>query len=609
MPANLNPRDPDDRARVDVLVQRLRQEWADDPNVVAIGPGLKVTGGRPQRRLVVQFFVREKVSLAECEARGWRVIPDVIDDIPTDVESTQLPPQRLATRRARFDPLLGGIAVGNENRDSYGTLGGIAFDNVDGAAVGLTNEHVLVFSGEGATGDPVVQPYRTFTEGVRIVDADCCPGGQLSFDHVPNPLTGILAAGAAVAAAAAAASDVIDPHRRGQQATPVEQGEITHAETVRLRVRYPEMPLPGRGYALDVGWNYERHTDRGVHHHAVDERVQNPHVLLEQELITDRDTYRPADTVTFAALFSPPERGVCRDHHVVAHAVSPSGRNVKRVILRPILTADARTVAERFAGFDPTAPVAVQFLHFRDVTGAGQDPAGVARIRHRGFELVGVGGARLRLVDTLPRPTPDGPAELVVPDGGVSVTLPAGAQLVAAIVVRQHPDPVVMRAFDGDVEVGSDTLASEQGPGLLQVDADRITRVVISGGQNEALLTALGSARRLEIDNEQRSLCVYWGDCPLPLDAELGLWSTYLWIQTVNDVPPGTRAEQAAQTIGGLLRSVNLVSAGRRRELGDVEFCAIDAVADNTFRVVGPGTRVESVGPFGLTVVRRRAVD
>jgi hypothetical protein len=189
------------------------------------------------------------------------------------------------------------------------------------------------------------------------------------------------------------------------------------------------------------------------------------------------------------------------------------------------------------------------------------------------------------------------------------VTLPAGAQLVAAIVVRQHPDPVVMRAFDGDVEVGSDTLASEQGPGLLQVDADRITRVVISGGQNEALLTALGSARRLEIDNEQRSLCVYWGDCPLPLDAELGLWSTYLWIQTVNDVPPGTRAEQAAQTIGGLLRSVNLVSAGRRRELGDVEFCAIDAVADNTFRVVGPGTRVESVGPFGLTVVRRRAVD
>jgi len=66
------------------------------------------------------------------------------------------------------------------------------------------------------------------------------------------------------------------------------------------------MPLPGHGYALNVGWNYyERHTDRGVHSHAVDERVENPHVLHEQELITDRDTYRPADTVTFAALFAP----------------------------------------------------------------------------------------------------------------------------------------------------------------------------------------------------------------------------------------------------------------------------------------------------------------
>lgn len=162
----------------------------------------------------------------------------------------------------------------------------------------------------------------------------------------------------------------------------------------------------------------------------------------------------------------------------------------------------------------------MHLLHLRDVAGAGHDPTGVSHLHHRGFDLVGVGGTRLRLVDTVP-PTPDGAAEVIVPDAGVSVTLPVAAEVVAALVVRRHPDPVVMRAFDGDVEVGSNTLAGDQEPGVLRVDADRITRVVVGGGRNG------GAARRAGRSATPRAPA--WrparvlGRVPLPPDAELDL--------------------------------------------------------------------------------------
>jgi hypothetical protein len=579
----LKPRDPKNIKLVEEIIERIRRDWADESNVVQIGPGIKISGGKPLvDTLCIQYFVVRKVEKVECKARGWMLIPEEIDGVPTDVEPTQqIPHQILETRRQRFDPLIGGIVIGNQTMDSVGTLGGIVFtDNAAGTAVGLTNEHVLVYTNDGATGDPVVQPWRDYDNDVDIVDADCCPDGQLSFDRVGNPLRDG-AIGAAIAlAVAAAASDVIDPHRRGQKNTNVDPDERTLKEHVHMRIAYPEMPLPGTPYTTKVEWDYTRHTDKGEHKYSVTESPANPHVLGEQELITNKTTYAQGEQVYFlAALASLGKKNGCQDRHVVAHALSPSEGQSKSTILQPVSKRDWKIVSNIFAGLDLSQPLLPQHLYFGDYPWQNLPPEGIPSFMRRGFMVTGLEGALLRFTGN-----PAGNiAVITIPNEGIEVRLPVGAEKAGAMVHGQHSEQITLTAFDGDQEVGSQSGAGNGVTAQLEVSAPRITRVTITGGAGEGLLLLVVSARTLE-----GSICCWWGKTTMEPTAETGLWSTYMFVQTVNDVPDGVEPAKAAQTIGGLLISNNLVSAGRRSELPYGEFCAIDSVPNGNFEVVPP---------------------
>ena len=59
-------------------------------------------------------------------------------------------------------------------------------------------------------------------------------------------------------------------------------------------MNYPEMPLPGRPYKLDVDWKYKRQTDRQTMDFGAAEVMTNPHVIQTQELTTDRRLTRGA---------------------------------------------------------------------------------------------------------------------------------------------------------------------------------------------------------------------------------------------------------------------------------------------------------------------------
>ncbi|MEE8573839.1 MAG: hypothetical protein V3T30_00360, partial [Thermodesulfobacteriota bacterium] len=363
--------------------------------------------------------------------------------------------------------------------------------------------------------------------------------------------------------------------------TNVKPGERTLSEHVHMKVEYPEMPLPGTPYTTKVEWEYTRHTDMGEHKYSVSEPAANPHVLKEQELITNKSTYTQGEEVYFLAAIEGPKRGKrCPERHVVAHALSPSDDQIKSTILRPLNERQSKILAENFEGLNKNKPLLPQYLYFGNFPSWQNHLAeGIPNFLHRGFRLTGINGNLLRFMGDPARNL----AAVIIPSDGIEIKLPAGAEMAGAVVYGQHSEKITVTAFDGKKEVDSKSGAGDGVTASLMVNAKRITRITVTGGGSEGLLMMVASARKIE-----GNPCYWWGKTTMDPTAETGLWSTYMFIQTVNDVPDGVEAAKAAQTIGGLINSNNLVAAGRRSELPFGEFCAIDAIANGNFEVVEP---------------------
>jgi hypothetical protein len=575
----LQPRDGEAIAEVEAVVERIRNEWLREPNIVAIGPAIKLVDDVPQvDTLCIRFHVIEKLPSEHVDSRGWRMVPAQIEEIPTDVSAVAAPPlQLLETRTRRFDPLLGGIAVGNVNRTAVGTLGGIVFHNDDGRAVGLTNEHVLIFTDQGQTGDPVDQPRSGSGDVIGIVDADCCPGGQLTVKEIPNPIRDTALTIAAAAAIAAALSDEADPHRRGQDATPVAEGERTLRERVEVAIRYPEFPLPGTEYEVDVRWAYERETDRRTLTHRVDETRRNPHILDEQWLVTDRTRYSAGEVTNYLAALVPRNRKErCRPFHVVAHVAAPSGSSARRTILRPVLERE-RVEVRRLFGESLSTRTCVDFQRFEGGQRLGRE------LRHEGFRFRSLGRIGLSVVDVVQVPTGQRSGRLTFPGEGLEVVFPFAVSEVTAEVAAADESSVTLRGFDRMREVASDT-----GPGLGETPftlgvSGNMTSARVEGGDGRGSIVRLCIMRSISDE-----ACLYWGHRRITPTDETGVWSGYLFAQTVNDVVLERDPLEAAKTIGGLAISHNLVVGPNVQTLGYGDACAIEAAADVTFELEGP---------------------
>ncbi len=414
--------------------------------------------------------------------------------MPTDVLSTHShlhgTVDTKSTRSQLYDTLIGGI-VGNAEIKAYGTLGMICFAQSDGRAVALTNEHVLVFNIDGHPGDEVQQPRFYMTREVSLESAACCPNGQLRFRGTTNVVAATAAAVFAAAVIAAALSDEIDPHRRGEEATPVSPGERTFSETVSTRLDYPVIPFPGRPFSVGVKWQYTRKTNLREVTHAVGETQTNKHVFSEQYLTSDRPQYPRGARVRLTALLGfEPKNDSCDRYFVTAAALSPSGTKAHRIVLHYSGRYDghsAITHVNQHEGvvrcFTFVGEASRSFTGWRLVNGLTIRPSGVAAFIP---------------IDSVPD------VALRFPQKGVTIELPEAAEQVDVRGFAQAPASLIAR--DGNDVVGQ-TEASPEATGAvqLQVSAKRITAVDIYEGGKTPLITSICISRPL------RSGCLYTG--------------------------------------------------------------------------------------------------
>jgi hypothetical protein len=295
-------------ARANNVLDKVRETWLNAPGVTGIGIGYKTAQGEMNfNQVALKIFVQKKLPDTELRSRKLREVPKEIDGVVTDVEEmgTLRPTGASGSRDDRRDPLVGGLTVGvNTKPFWYGTLGAIVFDQGTGEELVLSNQHVL----DGPPGTEVVQPSPIgLDDSLEIgFQLDFC--NPINFFRVdtPNTTVGSVLAGAAVAAAVAAAlSDEIDPTRRGQEATIPAPGARTLLERQKVKLHYPELPIPGTNFRIGTAWEYTRHTDAGDQAFAVEEEKINPHALFDKVLLTDKTLYHPGDSVRLLALILP----------------------------------------------------------------------------------------------------------------------------------------------------------------------------------------------------------------------------------------------------------------------------------------------------------------
>jgi hypothetical protein len=394
---------------------------------------------------VIGFRVAEKVRPELLADRGYKPIPAEIEGIPTDVILARGPAlgsvDTKDTRSQMFDTLVGGIAVGNANMDVYGTLGMTLLAVSDDRLVAITNEHVLVYDGDGQVGDEVQQPRFYLNSEVSLDDAACCPNGELHYRGVDNPIVDAAVAVFAAATIAAACSDEIDPHRRGQAATVPDAGERTLREVVSVSLDYLETPFPGRPFQVGIQWDYQRHTDRRVMEYGTTEMKKNEHHVDFQHLVTDKRQYSRGETVTLLALLgSNADQLVCPDYFVTAAVLSPSHQQAYKVILRPfnlpVGEFGSLTHGEMSHRVENN-------LVQRCYAFANQKPAdyftGQRTIDDNVYDA---GDYTARFV----QPSPSDPVALRFPAAGLTIQFHLPVQQVSARVMASGPAPVTLTA-------------------------------------------------------------------------------------------------------------------------------------------------------------------
>lgn len=134
-------------------IQKARQSLMEKRNVVAVGIGYKIVAGKKTGDLSIICSVKEKVAKAQLEAGD--LVPEMIDDVPTDVfESGEIVVHQ-GDPKAKLRPAPGGVSVGHVGITA-GTLG--MWVRKNGEFHILSNNHVLANQNTANIGDRILQP-------------------------------------------------------------------------------------------------------------------------------------------------------------------------------------------------------------------------------------------------------------------------------------------------------------------------------------------------------------------------------------------------------------------------------------------------------------------
>lgn len=544
---------PIDASKLEALCDSERRRLTGDPNVLGVGFGPKIVGGKQVPGVAVRYAVRRKAEDEEAMQRlGTQPLPREVEGFVTDVYVPDVAKPDAAPTGSRGgrreDPLVGGTSTTvlsdwHSFPTGYGTLGGICFDQASGDAMALSNAHVW---GED-TGRDVIQPWLPideYFEGVVKLMA-CGPVISYLADWTaPSPLTVGLAAGAAAAWTAAIASDEEDPSRWGQRITDPAPGATTSSERIGLTASLPQNPLPGFQYTAKTRWDYTRITSAGSLQESIEEERRNDHLLLGKLVWTDRQQYGGGERIEICAELATFWAREARDYFVVAHCFPTSGseRVVRRVLHPGPCKARRQKQWECFSGFFPAGaafqpPSSYPFHQgIYRFTGAGTPV----------FDQIVVDGSWNLLA--LRIPFEDGVRVDLIPAQSVEVEVSHTAQPVTV----QALDPlgrVVDTATGGQQQRHAET---------LKLESELISAVRVTGGGGEGSLHGLCIGRELpDISHDRFRRFTYTGHLDLDLREARDRWGVMLSVHTVDNSPPGTDPIVAAQNLGGIPVAAN----------------------------------------------------
>jgi hypothetical protein len=147
--------------------EAVREKLMRIPGVVAVGVGLKETGGDLTERIAYRVYVQEKRP--EEVLSPEEVVPAEIDGFRTDVitKRDEIPVLGFNDENdeRNYKVKVGGIYVGNDKLTGMGTLGCFCRRTTDNKVVFLSCHHVL-FDGGAEVGSEVGQP--------QYDDSCCC---------------------------------------------------------------------------------------------------------------------------------------------------------------------------------------------------------------------------------------------------------------------------------------------------------------------------------------------------------------------------------------------------------------------------------------------------
>jgi len=574
--------------KVKRVIYEITPSWKSDPNVIGVGYGLRSKGGKLGQEIVITFVVKEKIQdSTNIKTIGSKPIPPTIRGIPTDVvkfgKMRRQQDEATGNRdETAYDPLVGGVATSNADShiifwNGFGTLGSVCFDATTGAAMALSNWHV--WAEGGSQGNIIIQPGHP-RSGDRVqayFEAGFCgPAGYIIEWEAPSAITTALYSGAAAAAIAAAASDKIDPTRKGQKNTPTNPGEITNKEEANITIDYRTQPIPGTPFELVAKWDYIRHTSqRDIPFHQ-EELFINEHTLLLKTLRTNKRQYRPGERIDFFASIQSSKPFPCDYYFPVVYAVPIADQTRKfAVVLHPSICQGEKVCID-FSGDKPNTSLPMQFTR-------------------QGATFISPGPETFTIKDFYLQ---DGKGELGIVPKGVVINIPP-SRMVQAIIVT-HASEVGMSASYQNNNVGSANSTNQNGVmQTLKIEGEAIDQVMIYGGSNEASIlmfcyepveqatyeTLPSTLTHLEHSGSHviRKTCCYTGSYHIDPMEPPGLWQAFLFVQNTNVVPEGTPPEIAAQMIGGILQSQNMVDAKEVKD-SDIE-CGACALVDFVFEV------------------------
>lgn len=153
-------------------------------NVVGVGVGYKVEGGRVTGERCIKVLVNRKIAPEGLSSEA--LVSREVNGVPTDVVQVgELRAQ--VDRTGRFRPAPGGVSIGHY-QISAGTLGAIVKDRDTNDRLILSNNHVLANSNDAAPGDPIIQPGGadggTVTNDLIAHLERFC---EITFNTIPGP--------------------------------------------------------------------------------------------------------------------------------------------------------------------------------------------------------------------------------------------------------------------------------------------------------------------------------------------------------------------------------------------------------------------------------------